>query len=241
MAKLPQADVDGIACVMLPFQTANNFGDLILSNRCDDWRVGSDASMDDILRSGKIPFVLFSSAVVRPNKRVLPELSAKYLNNDYLQVILYLEMLDAEMRVRFITNCIIDYQPEYQSRYSVVSVADSMSIVREFLYEKFSIEKDDVRDYRGWLFWLLHHRGGLYQIKDADQELWQILVRLPKYFCLKNLLLAIVLSLPRWFIRFPYILYRSFQDMRAQGKGSFSEFRLRVATYAKFISDFQKC
>lgn len=235
MNTLTQANADGVDCVMLPFQTTNNFGDTGFSNRHTDWNVARDTSIVELLQSGQVPFILFSSAVIRLDKAMLSELREKFFRNDYLQVILFLEMLKIDSPVRFITESTIDYQPEYKGRFPISSLASSMTEVRQFLREKFAMEKDEKSDYRGWLLWLIHHRGGLYQIKDADHERWKLLAKLPDNLSLKNLALAFALILPSAAFRPVYIWYRSFEDMQRQGKLSFGEFRKRVTTNKKFI------
>jgi glycosyltransferase involved in cell wall biosynthesis len=236
MDALPHANADGFDCVMLPFQTTNNFGDTGLSNRHTDWQVARDTSMAALLQSGQVPFILFSSAVIRLDKSMLLELKAKFFSNDYLQVILFLEMLKTDSPVRFMTTSTIDYQPEYKGRFRISSLASSMSEVRQYLYDKFGAIKDEKSDYRGWLLWLIHHHGGLYTFKDGDKERWKLLAILPRNLSVKNLVLAFALVLPSAVFRPIYIWYRSFKDMQRQGKLSFSEFRVRVATNKKFIS-----
>lgn len=235
MDTLPQANTDGVGCVMLPFQTINNFGDTAISNRHTDWRVAEDTNMAILLMSGQIPFILFSCAVIRLDKTMLPELKSKYFKNDYLQVILFLEMLHNDSRVRFLAICAIDYQPEYQARYQISLIASSLSEVRQYLHDEFGVMKDEKSDYRGWLLWLIHHRGGLYTFKDGDRERWKLLAMLPRNLNVKNLVLAFALVLPSAVFRPIYIWYRSFKDMQGQGKLSFSEFRKRVVTNKKFI------
>jgi hypothetical protein len=109
--------------------------------------------------------------------------------------------------------------------------------VCQFLHDKFGVVTDYKNVYRSWLLWLLHHRGGLYKIKDADNERWKLLASLPHNLSLKNLMLAFALILPSAVCRPIYIWYYSFKVMQQQGKLSFGELRQRVVTTKKFIAE----
>lgn len=235
MAALLQANADGVDCVMLPFQTTNKFGDTRFSNRHTDWQVAREIRMEALLQSGQVPFILFSSAVIRLDKTMLLDIKTKFFGNDYIQVILFMEMLKIDSIVRFISTSTINYQPEYHYRFSVIALADSMAVVCQYLHDKYGMAKDEKGEYRGWLLWLIHHRGGLYTFKDGDKDRWKLLVRLLHNLNIKNLVLAFALILPSTMFRPVYIWYRSFKDMQLQGKLSFDEFRQRVATNKKFI------
>lgn len=237
MNELPQADVNRIDCFMLPIQTCNNFGDTSISNRNSDWQLKPKTNIQEILTAGKVPFILFSSTVIRVNKNNLNELKLKYFDNDYLQVILFFEMLAGDSKVYFLETCTIDYKPEYHARYSIYSISRSMKVVRGFLHAKYGMRLDEKGDYHGWLLWLAHHRGGLYQFKDADDDRWLMLASLPQYLSFKSLTLAFMLILPGGIFRPIYIWYRSFKDMQGHGKLSFREFKQRVETNKKFIAE----
>ncbi len=232
---LSRANLDGIDCIMLPFQTTNVFGDTKLSNRQIDWHDGNtqDTSVDTLLRSGIVPFILFSSAAIRLDKSELVQIQANYAKNDYLQVILFLSMLNSNSQVRYVSSATIDYHPEYQGRFSITSLAGSMSIVRNYLKKRFGVLPDEKRDYRGWLLWLVHHRGGLYRIKGADKDRWIILAGLRRNLDFKNILLAFAIILPVAILRPLYVWYRSLQDM--QGRFRISELLERISSNKKFI------
>lgn len=235
MDYLTKTNADNIDCIMLPFQTINHFGDLIYSNRQEDWSTKQGANITDLLNTGQMPFILFSSAVLRLNKSILSELETKFSNNDYLQVILYLATLGKYAKVRFINNIVIDYQPEYFARYSISEIAKSMTIVRKYVHNEFGIINYERVDYRGWLTWLLHHRGGLYQFHNGDIDRWKMLKNLPDNVNIKNLLLAFALVLPKFFICPIYLIYCSYKDMQRLKKRSFNEFKRVIFFNKKFI------
>lgn len=237
METLPQASVDGIDCLMLPFQTTNNFGDTVFSNQHINWNAERTTQTASLLNSGQVPFVLFSSAVIRLDKSILDGLESKFFNNDYLQIIMFLEMLNIDSPILFLTTSTIDYQPEYKCRFSIISLADSMSEIRQFVFDKFQIVKNKKKDYRQWLIWMVHHRGGLYRFKDGDNELWLLLSRSPHNLDLKNIILAFTLvGMPKCMFKPLYIWYRSFTDMRKQGRFSLTEFRMRISNYMDFLT-----
>lgn len=224
MDQLPRAGAEGVAGVMLPFRTRNHYGDEELSNRHVDYGVGRTTSLSKILESGLLPFVLFSSVVVRLDKRQIDELHAKYSKNDYLQIVMLIGMMGGDAKVRFLDEFVIQYTPEYHVRFPILSLAASMAEVRRFLSNDFGFASDDARDYRGWLMWLIHERVGHCRIRDSKHEKPRLMRRLFRHFSFKGLLMCIGLLMPRFVLRFLYVNYRSYQDMRRYGTMSLSEF-----------------
>ncbi len=235
--KLPSAKDNNVDCIMLPFQTLNIFDEVDVSNRNLDWGCRSDTNIKTLLSKGRVPFVLFSSAVIKLDKTKIPELETTFFMNDYLQVIMFLKMLDADAQVNFIENITINYEPEYNCRFTIRSLFKSMYEVHEFLHEKFGLELKPKKTYGSWLLWLVHHRGGLYKFKDGDADRWHMLSQLPHYFSFKNLILACVIILPLSLIHSIYPFYHSFTVMRVKGKFTFSEFGKRVAITKKIINE----
>jgi hypothetical protein len=222
-------------CIMLTYQTTDLLGKITYGNTQTNWNVTQNANIIELLNEGKVPFILFSSAVIRLNKEVLSNLEIKYPDNDYLQVILYLETLGQNSRVIFLKKPTIDYKSEYQMRYSILKISNSMSIVKKYIHEKFNIINDKNRDYRMWLFMYLNHRSGLYVSPNADSELWIFLSKLHLHLCFKNLLLSLVLILPKKLLQPISIWYRTYREMKDLNKYSYSEFKYRVSMYKKFM------
>lgn len=237
MTALPGAELDGVDCLMLPFQTRNNFGDISHSNRHTDWHVERKCQMSQILQAEQVPFILFSSAVVRIDKSNLTKLASKFIKNDYLQVILFLTMLRTDSKVEFITDIAIDYQPEYQYRFSLINLADSMNEVIRYLFDNFQFKGNKKRYFRIWLVWLAHHRGGLYIFKNGDAERLQLLARVKDNLNLQNLMLSAALLLPRWSFKRIYIWLLSFNEMRRSRTISVGNFRRRVLKNRQFVDE----
>lgn len=237
LADLPMADQNDIDCVMLPFQTSNPYGDTVNANYHADWGVGQDSDVQSLVATNNLPFILFSSAVIRVDKSNLSEVEKNYLDNDYVQIILFLSMLKPHSRVRFATETALDYQPEYKCRFRLLSMSRSMLEVRKFLEMKFHMQPDYHADYRYWLRWLLLHRGGLYDIRDADKERWGLLSELPNHMNIKNILFAMVTILPKMMVQPIYLIYRSILETKNSGKFSIRQVGSRLVVYWKFIHE----
>ena len=222
--QLPRADTEGVAGMMLPFRTRNHYGDEELSNRHGDYGVDRMTTLSKILESGLLPFVLFSSVVVRLDKRQINELHAKYSKNDYLQIVLLIGMMGRNAKVYFLDKFVIQYTPEYHVRFPILSLAASMAEVRWFLSKEFGCAFEDARDYRGWLMLLIRERVGDCRIRDSKHEKPQLIRRLFHHFSFKGLLMCLALVTPRFVLRFLYINYRSYQEMRRYGTISLTDF-----------------
>jgi glycosyltransferase involved in cell wall biosynthesis len=236
MTQLSYCDNDKIDCLLLPFKTKNSYGDVFICNRNSDLNLPEDCTLIEYAKIDPLPFILFSTAVIRINKIPIPALINNYPNNDYIQVILYFSMLNANSKVRFMKTCTVEYKQEYHYRFMVSSMARSLTVVRKFLAAHLGLFYDKKKDYRRWLFMLLQHRSGLSVINNADEDSWKILTMLPSEYNFKNQLLAFMLILPKSILRPIYIWYRSYVDLKSQGNLTLSELLLRIATYKKIIS-----
>jgi len=240
MEALPRAEQEGVACLMLPFLVTETVGQPAFRNRGSDWGCAGDTSVAQLLKTGQVPFILFSSAVLRVEKGVIDAVRKGYLGNDYLQVILFCEMVGGGT-VRFTHGCTVDYQAEYRGSCSVRSMSSSMAALRGYLQGRFGIPPDVRGDYLGWLTILLHHRGGRYRIREADHDRWHFLAQLPRHLGGKSLLLGLSLVIPAPLFRVVYLLGRSYREVRREGALSVAALRERVVTNRNFIASLRRC
>ncbi|WP_438483678.1 glycosyltransferase [Oleiharenicola lentus] len=227
-----------VECLMLPYDQEDHLGRIISSNRGGDWGFSGEVALSDLLATGRMPFILLSSAILKLDKKCVESLEGYLRGNDYLHSILFLKMLRADSRVAFFDRDIVRYTCDHaHGRVSITSMAESLAGFRRFLSERFSTPLDPRGDYGGWLLWMIHHRGGLYRLKDADAERWVLLSQLPKNLTLKNLILALAILLPPFLLRPFYLVYRAKLDARnAEAPLSFREaFKLNYKFTSKIL------
>lgn len=209
-------DVDAL---MLPFETKKTDGNIDVSNTSRDWGVRSSCSVGQLISQHRLPFVLFSSVVIRNNKSSTEVVRSAFLGNDYIQIALFLEMLDRQSIISFVSRPVICYTPEYHCRFRIMSLSNSMNEIYAYLYERFGLIVDKKRIYGRWLTWMLHHRAGFYVFKDGDKEKWRLISRITRNFNAANAVKVLGLLVPRFiFVPF-YAWYKSYKDMKVGCSG----------------------
>jgi len=230
-----------VNCIMLPFESITPFGDLVVANTEKSWNVGNSPTMRQLVETNTCPFILFSSAAVRLRKEALEGVGEKYKGNAYMQIVAFLSMATISGRVAFTEVSAIRYNPGYLGwSISVGEMADSLSEVRRFLLSEFNAETDPVRDYEGWLLWLLHHRGGAYFLHRGDEDRARFLRQFPACPSLKSALLLLALYAPRRVLRPAYLLYKSYVDSRVYGRRAPREILNRLSTNYVFMKDLRR-
>lgn len=233
----------GVDCFMLPFYSKSPYGDVVYSNRAADWRLDVETTTFQLVSTNQCPFILFSSAVMRLDKSVVDKLQAKYVKNSYVQTILFLMMLRSDSKIRFLSTPVLDYQQCYSlgfAQFAVAEMADSLQQLREYTVEHFDAKPDYDSDYRGWLLWVIHHRGGLYNMHEADAARWLLLPKLLQHLSVKALLLAIGVLLPKIVMRPVYLVYKTLTDARVYGCSGIRDLLRRYVVYRRFIHDLNK-
>lgn len=219
MTELVAAESKYVQCLMLPFECRNLHGDLEVSNRAANWGPPTDAKLVELLqqKQQQLPFILFSSAVVRLDRNAADRVEEAFSRNDYLQIPLFLEMLEPDAVIRFLPEPVIDYQPEVRCRFTMSDLARSMQEVRVYVESRYGVKYDPKNDFAGWLLWLLHHRGGSYRIKNADVDRWSFVLQVPSYLSVRNVVLAVLLVVPGPVLRPLYLLYKTRKEQQTQG------------------------
>lgn len=223
-------------CIMVCFKSENVHGEAVISNRLCDWG-GGISTVKDLIDTGIMPFVLFSSGVIRRNSACIDRVAEDFKGNDYIQTALYLNMLKASSRVIFSEVPALFYMPEYIGRIiGIASMSNSMRLIRDFIEVNYGVKSRHADDYAGWIMWIVHHRAGVYKIPFADSERWGMLARLPNNFSSRALVLCVLILLPKLIIRPIYLAYRSFSELRSKGEGiSIRLLSSRIRSYNSFI------
>lgn len=238
---LQENECKDIDCFMVPFFSKTPYGDIVSYNRAIDWHLKSETTAAELVATNQCPFVLFSGGVLRVDKSSLAQIPKKYLKNAYLQTVLFLSMLRADSKIKFLNDAAIEYQPGYVGQtIGVLEMAASLVEVREYTEERFGAKPAYDSDYRGWLLWMFHHRGGFYYLLNADSERWELLSNLHKHLSVKSLLLAIAIVLPKFLARPIYLVYKTLTDARVYGRTDLRDIALRLSVNHKFISEIRR-
>ena len=210
MESLPKRENSDIDCYMVPFFSKSPYGDVVFSNRDTDWNLKTGATVSELVSTNQCPFILFSGGVLRVDKSGLSKMPEKYLKNAYIQTVLFLSMLKPDSKIKFLSSPALEYQPGYIGQtIGVAEMAASLVDVRKYTEEQFGTKPDYDSDYRGWLLWLVHHRGGFYYLYKAEHERWLMLASLHKHLSIKAILLAVAILVPRFMIRPVYLVYKT--------------------------------
>lgn len=228
-------------CLMVPFITKTPYGDAVYANRDVDWGVRSETTAIVLTQSKECPFILFSSGVLRLNKSSVAAIEGQHSRNAYIQTLAFLNMLRKESRVRFLCDAVIEYQPGYIGQtIGVAEMAESLYEVRKYIEDKFDVQPDYDSDYRGWLLWLLHHRGGFYYLFCAESDRWILLRKLHNHKSIKAFLLAIAIMIPKLIIRPIYLVYKSVTDARVYRPLTLKAVVSRIKVNWRFMNDVRR-
>lgn len=190
-------------CFLVPYVMKNHFGNTIEFNY-DFLESGRNYTAFDVLSSnpGFLPFVLLSSGIVRLDKSCIGEIRDKLSGNIFVQIALLLSMLQDMAAIQVLQRPVIDYKVEIRGRFAPVSLFDSIIELLDYLSTKYeSVRSNRVeranRAYRSLLFLLLSHYSGLCFVMGVDGARKVFLTRLISYLDIKNILMALVIMLPR--------------------------------------------
>jgi len=226
---------------MIPYSTNYPFGDYIISNTKDDWKCPNNTAANILWNSESVPFILFSTGIIRKNEIKLNNIKSRFITNAYIQVVAYISMLNENSIIEFFDVPLIDYQPGYIGQtISVHEMSDSLFEVRKYLSEQYATRPVYREDFKGWLLWLFHHRGGFYYLHNGDKDRYIMIKKLPKLYSNKSLLLVMLLFLPKIIVRPVYIIYKTYTDCKIYGNFTYYEFVNRFKCYKIFISNLDE-
>jgi hypothetical protein len=214
-------------CVLVPYTTKNYLGETSEEHYLFVDR-NKKNTLFDVLSGNKdfLPFNLLSGGVVRLNKSHIQEIRNSLSANVYVQIALLLSMLRDSATIGVLSTPLIDYETEHHYRFSPVELFDSIIALLEYL----SVTHESIRAnksmrankaYRSLVFMLLGHYSGLCKIHEGDSARRAFFVRLLKHIDIKNLLMFMVLALPRFISGQIYIFFLAKDYANRSNSGGF--------------------
>ncbi|MHB8893785.1 MAG: glycosyltransferase [Candidatus Geothermincolia bacterium] len=206
------------SCIMLPFVCSDFFGERYTRNTSNEWGVSDKTRLGALIEnSGKLPFVLFSSAVIRMDHVAISDLvkiEQTYPDNDYIQIAAFTECVKLDGATDFYGESIQTYRPEFSNRFNVQTMSSSYETIVEDLCasdRRLDRSKMHNRDDWRWLGLLLWHRVGLIDIPGAMEFRSRLAERILKRISMRNMAMLTVLFVPAWPVR---VVYFSFISLR---------------------------
>lgn len=221
--RLPQIAEDGVSGVMLPFWTVSNLGRSRIADAHADWGVGTDTTPRDMLAAGgRLPFILFSTVVIRTDQarqaEIVARVSRAFGENHFLQIPLFLALLGDDARLRFFETPLQTYRAERVVRIDMEELADSLEQAIEYAGEHGGNRRLlSNRYYRGWLILSLHHMYGPCVVLGADKYRAKLMAGLRRHLNPKNVLLCLALVLPARLGKWPYLMWQALLENRSGG------------------------
>jgi hypothetical protein len=224
-----------IKCVMLPFINKNFLGDKYICNTPIEWGVEKLTSLSDMIINGeKLPFILFSSAVIRLEEiecSLLDRIEVEYHDNDYMQIALYFELIGISSRVLFYDYNLQTYNNIYEIRFNLKSMRSSYQTIVNRVCKKnskFKMNKIINRDNYRWLGWSFWSYIQLISMPDARDNRNELILAVLKSYSIKNIALSLMFYLPASLLRKVYIIIFSIKSARRNKKITFNEVKLKV-------------
>jgi glycosyltransferase involved in cell wall biosynthesis len=202
---LKEASLSSYSAIMLPFNHMSYNDKSLLVNTAEEWGWEDGQNLAELVKNkNNIPFVLFSSVVVRnPNfeeHHGLKVIINKYNKNNFIQILLFFEIISTEGKLIFYSSALQKYRPPSFVRFSLTDSVKSMEEVLEYVSYSLDIPIERLKNshYRRWMRWIFAHKAGIIQVEGADQALYQLLWKWRyQHFCsFKDLLIAIVCLSP---------------------------------------------
>lgn len=162
-----------VGVIMLPYVNSGK-----IENTREYWNVGGVETLRTVIEKGRwLPFVLFSSAVVRKPTNIEPlrELYRLYKANDYLQVVLFSKMI-ADSQVSFWDGpYFLTYNNSGTIRFDVPNLIRSIEEVLRFIESEMKISKQCIHDIKfGFLQWwvsiYIRNKIGVVDAENAKES-----------------------------------------------------------------------
>lgn len=191
---------------MLPYWVTGTSNDgterRSLTNTCETWG-GNGTLRELVARSKVVPFILFSSVVLRlsdSRKADIPLVFERYQPNDYMQVMLFGHLLGWDAIVHFWKRPLQVYRHAHEGRFPFRGMAESMDRVLEYLGQEAGVSADAAesmqrKKYHGWSIWYAKHRAGEVKIQEADAAFIYLLARSFRLVAPKAVLLLLAARL----------------------------------------------
>jgi glycosyltransferase involved in cell wall biosynthesis len=214
---LKRKDLSNFNAIMLPFYNFLKNGERYIANSQEEWG-GSDEPLSYIVkRKKKIPFILFSSAIIRNQyqdaRELLKNITIDFGKNDFIQIPLYISIIGINGNVTFYDEPLQEYRSPNYVRFSLIRMVESMEQVLKFISDYYGISSCQFIEchYQRWMSWLVSHRSGNIQVKDGDAARWFLL---KKWFslhftALKHMKLFCLVLIPKSILKKLYFNQRA--------------------------------
>ncbi len=247
MDYLPHAGNECIDCIMLPYRN-DDFNKNEVLNDQYEWGVEKDTNLLTLLNAvgssyNHAPFCLFSTAVIRLNKRRLDWVVNEFQGNIMIQIPLFLCMLKPESKLRFLDKAVIEYHETYYVRgFDIRKYYYWHREVTSFLEKEYNVDRAmlDDNSYKEFLLMVLAHRVGLRIYPNVDEACHFLMTKIPHNLRLKTIALAIIVVLPGSLVKHPFIFYLSIRHACGCGNLSLNEVISRYRILNNFIRTKEK-
>ncbi len=224
MNYLPHASSECIDCIMLAYRN-DDFNKNEVLNDHHEWGVEKDTDLLTLLNAvgfsyNHAPFCLFSTAVIRLDKKRLDWAANEFRDNVMIQIPIFLCMLKPESKLRFLDEIIIQYAASYHIQVQLLNFYTDMKDILLFIRKEYGVNVKEALDllYDKVLSLTLSHRVGICNYKNADIQRWPILTELPQHLHIKTIILALLVAMPRILMKIPYLFYLSIHYANAGGE-----------------------
>jgi glycosyltransferase involved in cell wall biosynthesis len=188
MGWLKNKDTRDVDAIMLPFQNGESrLNQRQVINTFKEWRSSkSGIQLHQMVKNSlNIPFILFSSVIVKndcvKSHNILDSVQNKFLNNDFIQIPLFSELIGKHGWVEFYTESLQQYQPPKYVRFAMFRMVKSLEEVLRHMTSFFSLSEMEYESiylqgcYRRWMRWLIQDRVGVLKVKDAKEVRWLLI------------------------------------------------------------------
>ncbi len=181
LAWLKKYELNSFNAVMLPFYNSSESGEWYLMNTSESWGDNSGELSGIVRKTNKIPFILFSSVIIRnprDNKeKVLDEIASNYEGNDFIQIPLFVSFIGKTGKLTYYSEALQEYKSPDCVRFSLIRMVESLEQAINFITGFYGIIgcQFDKCHYQRWMQWLILHRAGIIPVKDGDAARWILL------------------------------------------------------------------
>lgn len=179
---LKMTNLTSFNAIMLPFFNFSDDGERYLMNSRESWG-GEKGELSEIInKTNKIPFVLFSSVILRNlrhNKAaILENVAVDFEGNDFIQIPLYVLFIGKYGKITYYNEVLQEYKSPDYVRFSLIRMVESMEQALSFIVAFYDISDNQFYKchYQRWMLWLIRHGAGIIQVEDGDDAKW-ILIR----------------------------------------------------------------
>lgn len=213
MAAMRDAALRHIEVFMLPFHATTWNGEEIVSNCLPRGLSTDNVTLSSLVPATQsAPFILLSSAVIRPTSRWTSEMidliEQRWVNNDFIQIPLYTSLLKPSSRISFISQPVLAYSTERIRRFGLTAMERSLYDVFRYMEEHgIDICAAEAKMRRGWMIAYIQNALGLLSIPGTDTFRRRALKATLIHPTPKDMALLLAMFLPPWLLSWPVALW----------------------------------